>query len=359
MTIRSSTFGSICAGLLCLMLIGCKVMDRNLGEGAAQNTLEAKSTAEADAAVKYANAQVENEAPYQEGYFEYQGVTLHYVEAGEGDLIIFYHGFPSFWFSFYDQMEAFRHEYRVVAVDGLGAGHSDKPNDLSLYRAEALAEHLDALAMYLAEDEKFTLVGHDWGGALAMAFAESRPERLRAVASFNAPSMNVFLDLLRHDEQQQRTSRYMAVMATTPQQAVIENPPGEQIWRDSYGGLLSRGEISEEEYELFGEALRPAAASNGGFNWYRANVPLPANIEDQDYWPNPPRQIAVPALLVWGTGDRAFVPSFIDRMQGVIPDLEVDVFDGANHWSTMSHPELSNQAIARLLERTADDATAR
>ena len=355
MSKRFGHVGLVFAASICLLLLGSEMTDDKLNAGSVQPDISSERIIDADPAVTYANAQVESDAPYREGYFEYQGVTLHYVEAGQGDLIIFYHGFPSFWYSFYDQMEAFRSDYRVVAVDGLGSGLSDKPNDLNLYRAEALAEHLDALALHLAYDEKFTLIGHDWGGALAMAFAESRPERLRAVASFNAPSMNVFLDLLRHDEQQQRTSKYMAVMATTPQQAVIDNPPGEQVWRDSYTGLLSRGELSEEEYALFGEALRPAAASNGGFNWYRANVPLPADIDDQHYWPNPPRQITVPALLVWGTEDRAFVPSFIDRMRGVIPDLEVDIFDGANHWSTMSHPELSNQAIARLMERTADD----
>lgn len=313
-----------------------------------------QQTAAVDPAVAFANAQIEDAAPYKEGYFEYQGVTLHYVEAGRGDLIIFYHGFPSFWFSFYDQMEAFRDSFHVVAVDGLGSGLSDKPDELQLYRAEALAEHLDALAQHLAADKKFTLIGHDWGGALAMAFAESRPDRLQAVASFNAPSVNVFLDLLRHDEQQQKTSTYMAVMAATPQQAVVETPPGERIWTESYGGLLSREELTQEEYELFGQALRPAAASNGGFNWYRANVPLPVDITDEDFWPNPPQKINVPALLVWGTEDRAFVPAFIDLMHDTIPDLEVDTFEGANHWTTMSHPEHSNRAIARLLDRRLD-----
>ena len=306
-----------------------------------------------DRAVAYANANATGNIYYSEGYFKHAGVTLHYVEAGEGELILFYHGFPSFWFYFYDQMEAFKGRYRVVAVDGLGAGLSDKPDALEHYRAEALAEHVDALAKHLVGEQKFTLIGHDWGGALAMAFAESRPERLRAVASFNAPSMNVFLDLLRYNEAQQKTSTYMAVMRNTPQQAVRDNPPGERIWTQSYGGPLSRGEITEEEYNLFGEALRPAAASNGGFNWYRANVPLPEDITDADYWPNPPRPIEVPALVVWGSEDRAFVLDFIDDMRAIIPDLSVEIIEGANHWTSMTHPEPTNAAIQELLDRTA------
>ncbi len=354
MTKLSSAFGLLSAAILSVGLSACQPENPIQSDDVVEASASDDAAIPADPAVIFANAQVDEGAPYREGYFQHKGVTLHYVEAGQGDLVLFYHGFPSFWFSFYDQMEAFRGGYRVVAVDGLGAGLSDKPDDLDLYRAEALAEHLDALALHLAGSQQFTLIGHDWGGALAMAFAESRPERLRAVASFNAPSMNVFLDLLRRDEQQQKTSTYMAVMAKTPQQAVVDSPPGERIWRDSYTGLLSRGELTQEEYDLFGQALRPAAASNGGFNWYRANVPLPPEISDEHYWPNPPRQITVPALLVWGTEDRAFVPAFIDQMRGAIPDLEVEIFDGANHWTTMSHPELSNQAIARLLERTAD-----
>ncbi|MFT6309577.1 MAG: pimeloyl-ACP methyl ester carboxylesterase, partial [Halioglobus sp.] len=54
--------------------------------------------------------------PFKEGYFDNGDVTLHYVEAGEGPLVIFYHGFPLFWYSFHHQMTALQSQYRVVAV---------------------------------------------------------------------------------------------------------------------------------------------------------------------------------------------------------------------------------------------------
>ena len=63
-------------------------------------------TASEDPAVVYANRVTKTDSAYREGYFEYEGLRLHYVEAGEGDLVIFYHGFPSYWLSFLDQMEA-------------------------------------------------------------------------------------------------------------------------------------------------------------------------------------------------------------------------------------------------------------
>ena len=305
-----------------------------------------------DPALEYANRNVQDGLFFTEGYFEHGGHKLHYVEAGEGELVILYHGFPSFWFSFYDQAVALKRDYRVVVVDGLGAGLSDKPGDLSAYKLSALIEHVDALAHHLNGDEPFVLIGHDWGGALSLAFAELKPDRLKAVVAMNAPSFNVFLELLRSNEQQQKTSTYMAAMSKTSAQSVRQAAPGEGIWKSAYGGLLRRGELTQEEYELFGWALRPAAATNGGYNWYRANVPLPDQITNEDFFPIPQREISVPSLLIWGSEDRAFVPEFIPMLKAVTKQLDVVIVDGANHWTLMSHPEESNSAIQSFLSKS-------
>lgn len=62
---------------------------------------------------------------YKEGYLAFSDHHLHYVTAGEGEAVVFLHGFPSFWLSFVRQLDRFRGDYRVIAVDGLGAGKSD------------------------------------------------------------------------------------------------------------------------------------------------------------------------------------------------------------------------------------------
>lgn len=340
-----------CWGLFLLILLSACGVEKNQGPIAGPQAELPIAEQVTDPALEYANRNVDDGLYFSEGYFEHNGHHLHYVEAGEGDLVILYHGFPSFWFSFYDQAVALKNDYRVVVVDGLGAGLSDKPDDLSAYKLSALIEHVDALANHLNGGEPFTLIGHDWGGALALAFAESKPDRLHAVVAMNAPSFNVFLELLRSNEQQQKTSTYMAVMSKTTSQSVRDNPPGDGIWKSAYGGLLERGELSQEEYELFGWALRPASATNGGFNWYRANVPLPDQIRDADFFPMPPREITVPALLIWGTEDRAFVPEFIQMLSDVSRDLEVVTIEGANHWTLMSHPAETNAAIQSFLSK--------
>jgi len=62
---------------------------------------------------------------------------LHYVSAGTGKLILFYHGFPSYWYMWKNQLLDLAADYRVVAVDGLGANLSAKPNELAPYHVSA------------------------------------------------------------------------------------------------------------------------------------------------------------------------------------------------------------------------------
>jgi len=214
---------------------------------------------------------------------------------------------------------------------------------------EALAAQLDALARHLAGDEKFTLIGHDWGGALALTYAEAYPDRLKAVVGMSAPSYNVFLDLVKSSEEQQARSSYMQRIRETSPEAVVEDPPGERIWSQGYGKLVESGHLTTEEGELFRQALAPAEATNGGFNWYRANMPPPAIITEGDYWPDPPARIRPPVLLIIGGDDTTFIRAYVDLMEATADDLTVVILPGIGHWTSMQDPDKSTQAIVKFL----------
>ncbi len=308
------------------------------------------ASAPADPAVIYANRIAAGEERYTEGYFGEGARRLHYVEAGQGELIILYHGFPSFWFSFFDQMEALKGRYRVVAVDGLGAGLSAKPDETDAYRIDLLAADIDKLARGLAGDAPFILIGHDWGAALAFAFAQAHPERLKKVIGLSAPPYELFLEILRESPAQQATSTYMQRIIATPHAAVRADPPGARIFEQSYARLLAAGDLSAEEGELFRAALAPAEATNGGYNWYRANIPPTDAIATARGWPAPGARIALPALLIWGESDRTFDPSFIDKLKSRSERLSVEIAPGVGHWTSMERAEAATTAILRFLE---------
>ncbi|MEM8772249.1 MAG: alpha/beta hydrolase [Pseudomonadota bacterium] len=304
-----------------------------------------------DPAVAYANRRAGGDV-YREGYVDAENYRLHYVEAGpeQGELVFFYHGFPSFWLCFRPQMEALRRRYRVVAVDALGAGLSDKPDDLAAYKVEALAAQLDAVARHLNGDQQFHLIGHDWGAALAWAYAAAYGERLRSVIGMSAPSYNALLELLETNEKQRLRSEYMQHFRATTAAEIRADPPGETLWARSYDRLLARGDLSAEEGALFRQALAPAAASNGGYNWYRANIPPFDEIDESDYWPARGSVIEPPALLLWGEEDQIFESQFLDIMKRDCRALDIKILPKINHWTSMQAPDNATARIVDFLQ---------
>jgi len=105
--------------------------------------------------------------------------TMHYEEAGEGDPIVLLHGNPKSSFLWRKVIPGLVGEGRVRAPDLIGMGRSGKP-DIG-YRFVEHAGYLDAWFDALAL-ERVTLVGHDWGGALAFHWARRHPDRVAAVA---------------------------------------------------------------------------------------------------------------------------------------------------------------------------------
>ena len=112
----------------------------------------------------------------REGYAEVGDQTLHYVEAGDGPLLVLLHGFPEFWFGWRRQIAPLVEAgVRVVAPDTRGYNLSSKPEGFKDYGVDLLADDIRGL---IAERgaESALLVGHDWGGSIAWTVAMNHPE---------------------------------------------------------------------------------------------------------------------------------------------------------------------------------------
>jgi epoxide hydrolase 4 len=304
-----------------------------------------------DPAVLLANGMSVAGPRFREGYFGEGETRLHYVEAGEGPLIILYHGFPSFWLSWYKQMEALKGCYRVVAVDALGAGLSAKPERLAPYRVEALAARLDALSRHLGGDTRFTLIGHDWGAALAWSYAQAYPHRVDRLVAMSAPPTNLFLRLVAEDAEQQARSDYMQRFRALTLGDIETRGIPQSLWQASYAAIIADGSLTAAEGEAFRAALADPRAVNGGMNWYRANIPPFAEIDSADVWPSTSATTSVPTLLLWGAEDEVFVDRWLALAPAFASDLRVEILPGVGHWTPIQRSELANAAIARFLDR--------
>jgi pimeloyl-ACP methyl ester carboxylesterase len=282
--------------------------------------------------------------PLEHAYADVNGVRLHYATAGHGKLILFVHGFPEFWYAWRDQLAEFGRDHQAVAVDMRGYNLSSKPEELAAYLLPALVEDLRSLADHLGH-QRFVLVGHDWGGVVAWAFAMTHPERLEKLVIINAPHPLVFQRELQHNPAQQEASRYILRFQSPEVEQVLLMNDCAVLVEMVLGNDLRNGHLTEADRQAYLGAWTRPGALTGGLNYYRANrtgasAPPPA------FRPGP---IDVPTLVIWGMGDTALLPGNLDGLDQVVRKLTVERVTDADHWIVHQQPTRVNASIRAFL----------
>ena len=132
--------------------------------------------------------------PFQSREIMLDGHRCHYVDEGAGPVLLMVHGNPTWSFYWRELIKTFRDDYRVIAIDHIGCGLSEKPQKYPYTSAQhvanltALIEHLDL--------QHIALVGHDWGGAIGMGAAQNVAERIDRLAmlKYGMPDLRAFFD---------------------------------------------------------------------------------------------------------------------------------------------------------------------
>ncbi len=308
------------------------------------NTPEKFDSSFVDPAIVYLNKDSWAAVQFRQANFEFEGRTLNYIEAGKGETILFLHGFPSYWFSLSPQMRAFKDDYHVVAIDGLGAGSSDAPLDVSEYTLEKMATHVAALLDHLGA-EKAHFVGHDWGSAFAFGLAQRFPERVLTVTGMSAPPMNAVLDALEEDREAREIAGYVEKLKQANPLLIMALGADKQVCQGAYEPLVAKKFLNKTEGKLFCDATGNAKRIDAHINWYRANIPSPDDIEDSDYWPSKTARIVAPALLIWGKDDRVFAPKYVAKIEKLSDHLKKLPLEGVDHWPHIERQQQVTEAI--------------
>lgn len=254
-------------------------------------------------------------------------VQLHYVEAGpaEGPVVVLLHGFPEFWWSWHAQMEALAAAgYRVIAPDQRGYNLSSKPPRVRDYRIDKLVGDVRELVDVLGV-ERFTLVGHDWGGMVAWMFANDHGDRLERLVICDVPHPLRMAQGLR-TLRQLRKSWYilwfqvpgMAERAIAAQdfaaveKVMVRDRVRPERWPDDFG-------------RRYRDAMGQPGAIRSAIHWYRAAF------RDQGAIVRRLRPIEVPVLVVWGSEDRYLGLELAAPPPHLVPDARTVVLQ-ASHW---------------------------
>ena len=120
------------------------------------------------------------------------GFRLHYLDEGAGDPVVMLHGNPTWSFYYRNLVQALRGDYRVVVPDHIGCGLSEKPDAGRYpYTQARRVQDLDELLERIGVRDKITLVLHDWGGMIGMAWAHRRPERVKRLIVLNTAAFHL------------------------------------------------------------------------------------------------------------------------------------------------------------------------
>ena len=121
--------------------------------------------------------------PFQSHFFTIDSHQIHYVDEGRGDVIVMVHGNPTWSFYYRRLISLLAKDHRVIAIDHLGCGLSDKPQDYN-YCLQNHIDNLEALLLHL-DVQYFSLVVHDWGGAIGMGVVAKKPDTLKRAMVLN------------------------------------------------------------------------------------------------------------------------------------------------------------------------------
>jgi haloalkane dehalogenase len=132
--------------------------------------------------------------PFEPAYFDLDGIRMHYVDIGpkSAEPVVMLHGNPT-WSYYYRKLAiALADRHRVIVPDHIGMGLSDKPSDDRYpYRLARRVDDLARLLDQLGIGESYSLVVHDWGGTIGLAYATRLPERLKRLVVLNTAAFRM------------------------------------------------------------------------------------------------------------------------------------------------------------------------
>jgi pimeloyl-ACP methyl ester carboxylesterase len=276
-------------------------------------------------------APVHGEELGKDGYADSGGVKLHFVTAGKGPLLVLLHGFPDYWYTWRGQMPALSKHFQVVALDLRGYNKSDQPKDLDSYKMDKLVADVRAVLKHFKQD-KAVIVGHDWGGAIAWAFAMTYPEQTSRLIILNLPHPKGLMRELANNPDQRKNSAYARMFqeADAAKKIKVED--------------LVTWVKEPADRKIYLEAMR-RSSMEGMLNYYKANYPRPPYKGDFKFPP-----VKCPVLMFHGLEDKALLPGALnDTWKWLEKDLTLITVPKAGHFVHRDAPEFVTKKMVSWL----------
>lgn len=262
-------------------------------------------------------------------------------------LVLLLHGFPEFWYSWRHQIPALAAAgFRVAAPDLRGYNDSDKPDEIEAYRISAIVDDIAGIIAALGH-ETAVIVGHDWGGAAAFAFAIQKPGMTRGLCVLNSPHPTAFArELSRGNVEQLRKSWYMFFFQFPDVPEAMLAADKFRMLRAWAYGHARKGTFSGRDIARYVEAFSKPGALTGAINWYRASFrrgfPAVRSLA----------RIEAPTLVIWGERDHFLGRELTVGMRRFFSGpFAIRYLAGVSHWVQQEAAGKVNAMLIKFISK--------
>lgn len=265
-----------------------------------------------------------SEYPFASRWHETHEGLIHYVDEGQGEVLLFVHGTPTWSFLYRNQIKSLSKRYRCIALDHLGFGLSDKPTDAGYKpqdHARRLEEFIDRLEL-----KSFTLLVHDFGGPIGLAYAINHPDNVKRIVLFNT-----WLWANDHDVDKAKVCK------------VLRGPIGAMLYQGlnfSPRFLLKMGFADKRTLtkSLHAHFLRPFSS----YRSRRSLLVLGRELLSGWYatlWERRARIENIPTQVIWGVRDVLFKEADLRRWETLVPQRRIARLHQVGHFPQEEAPE--------------------
>lgn len=263
--------------------------------------------------------------PFESKFQRLSTGKMHYVDEGEGEVILFVHGTPTWSFLYRDFIKRLSANYRCIAIDHLGFGLSEKMEDKEgdpAWHATNLIEFMDRLEL-----ENVTMVVHDFGGSIGLTAALDNPSRIKQIVLFNSwlwktsdnPTVQKADKLMRSS-----MGKFLYLNLNISVRILLKK------------GFSNKRNLSRAIHQHYLEPFptknsrRPlleiARALYGSSDWYEERWKELHALEDKKW------------LILWGADDKFITEEFLERWKKRLPNAIINRFE-CGHFVPEEKPE--------------------
>jgi haloalkane dehalogenase len=274
--------------------------------------------------------------PFENKYIQLEAGKMHYVDEGEGEVILFVHGTPAWSFLYREQVSALSKKYRCIALDHIGFGLSDKPEGFDgkpQSHSKNLTEFIERLDL-----TNITLVVHDFGGPIGLSSAIENPDRIKQLVLFNT-----WLWGTKNNPDAQKIDK------------IINSGMGKFLYlRMNFSPkfLLKKGfhdkkNLSKKVHKQYlypfpdkssrKSLLNMGKSLVGSSDWY------------QDQWEKIDSLSQKPCLILWGTKDEFITTEYLEKWKNRLPNARVIEYE-CGHFVQEEETRKTIQEIEKMME---------